>query len=121
MLLKYEENILCCLAALLWHIHPFDAVSVDVVIEGGMCSADVSLLFLGCIYDHFAAFPLSWNTHTHNKHGLKNCRWNLHNLVGYRILTVLHSWNLSSCCLSQDFLLPSLSLSYFHCLSEVCL
>lgn len=65
MLLKYEENILCCLAALLWHIHPFDAVSVDVVIEGGMCSADVSLLFLGCIYDHFAAFPLSWNTHTH--------------------------------------------------------
>lgn len=63
MLLKYEINIVP-LAALLWHIHPFNAVSVDVVIKGRMHSAGISLLLLGCIYDHFTAFPLSWNTHT---------------------------------------------------------
>ena len=73
MLLKYEINILPRVA-LLWHIHPFDAVPVDIVIEGGMCSTGFDLLLLGCIYHCFTAFPLSWNTQ--NKYALKRCGWN---------------------------------------------
>lgn len=53
-----------CAATLLRHVHPFDAVPVDVVIKGRVGSAGVRLLFLGYVNGHLITFSLAWKTHT---------------------------------------------------------
>jgi hypothetical protein len=46
-LLKYRVSTFLPLAALLRHVHPFDAVPVDVVVKGRVSRAGVGLLLFG--------------------------------------------------------------------------
>lgn len=50
------------LKALLWHVHSFNTVSVDIVVECRVLSTVVRFLSLGCISHHFIIFSFSWTT-----------------------------------------------------------
>lgn len=47
---------------LLWHVHSFNTVSVDIVVKCRVLSTVLRFLSLRCVSNHFITFSFSWTT-----------------------------------------------------------